>query len=441
MKFLKIAMALIVCYTSGAANGENLSTQQDFSDEELAQILAPIALYPDTLLSHILIAATYPLEVVQAERWATRNPDLEPDDAVRKTADKPWDPSVKALVQFPELLERLSDNLEWTQDLGDAFLQDEERLLASIQILRHQANNAGSFDNVEQITVVHDDDNIVIQPIETEVIYIPYYDTRVAYGNWRWDHYPPVYWERNWRGRRNYYSNSHHHIFSWHPTSYLSTHFLFGNVHWSDKYIVVNNYGFGHNWSKRNRYSYGTFDKSHTKRWTHNPSHRRGVSYRHSKTKGHHRSLNRGSNRYYGSGSSEYRKKSGKRHSNHNEKRKNHNVGLTNPRRHGAEHSGVNSSNHRKETIGHKRKTSNPGFKQAIRNAHKQERSTATSAGKQRHRTQNQANKTARSTEKPQGNHSSKSKHESKKSFNSQKNRHAKIKKERQRHGTRAEER
>ena len=370
MTFLKIATALIVCYASWGANGEDLSTQQDFSDEELAQILAPIALYPDKILSHVLIAATYPLEVVQAERWITRNPNIEPADAVHETADKPWDTSVKALVQFPELLERLSDNLEWTQDLGDAFLEDEERLLASIQTLRQQANKAGSFDDVEQIIVVHEDDNIIIQPIETEVVYIPYYDTRVAYGSWHWEHYPPIYWERNSRGRHGYYSNRQHPIFSWHPTSTLSTHFLFGGFHWSNRYVVINNHGTWNTRSKHDRHNSRNFGKGLTHRWTHDPSHRRGVNYRHPKNKSHDRRRIDGSHRYNSAGNTEIRGKSAKNAARRHNQRTNLEVGSKHVRSQGEMRNSANHSNRRDFNVIQNRKTSNPKSNQATRNAY-----------------------------------------------------------------------
>src|SRR5690625_3640906 len=107
-------------------------------------MLAPIALYPDTVLSHLLIAATYPLEVVQAERWTQRHPGLQGAEAVAAVEDEDWDPSVKAMVAFPHILERMSEDLNWTQDLGDAFLLDEERVLFGIQELRQRATPEAS---------------------------------------------------------------------------------------------------------------------------------------------------------------------------------------------------------------------------------------------------------------------------------------------------------
>ena len=113
-------------------------------------MLAPIALYPDSLLTHILIASTYPLEVIQAERWLVKNTEqeLEAEQLMEQTATMDWAPSIKALLPFPRVLKRLSENLEWTQQLGDAFLQDEESVLNSIQQLRQKAEQAGNLDQM-----------------------------------------------------------------------------------------------------------------------------------------------------------------------------------------------------------------------------------------------------------------------------------------------------
>ena len=192
-KHLIFATMLILGAGSGFAQDKN-DQETMLSQAELEQILAPIALYPDTVLSHILVAATYPLEVIQAERWTLQNPSMTGDDAVRATEDKGWDPSVQALVAFPNILKRLSHDLDWTQKLGEAFLQDEEQVLASIQSLRKLADEAGSLDDLDKVAVTKDRESIIIEPAEREVVYIPYYNTRTVYGPWRWSSYAPVYW-------------------------------------------------------------------------------------------------------------------------------------------------------------------------------------------------------------------------------------------------------
>ena len=122
-----------------------------FSDEELDQMLAPIALYPDSLLSHILMASTYPLEVVQAARWSRANSQLKGDDAVKAVEGMDWEPSVKSLVAFPQILQRMDERLDWTQRLGEAFLAQEPHVLDTIQGLRQKAATAGNLNSNEHM--------------------------------------------------------------------------------------------------------------------------------------------------------------------------------------------------------------------------------------------------------------------------------------------------
>jgi len=248
---------------------------EPFSDAELEQILAPIALYPDTVLSHILVAATYPLEVIQAERWRTKNPELEGSDAVVAADDYQWDPSVKALAAFPQLLKRLSENIEWTQKLGDAFLQNESKLLASVQTLRQRAYEAGNLDRMDKVSVTHEDNAIIIEPIEEQVVYIPYYDTRVVYGAWHWAHHPPVHWD--------YLGHSYHHSyhqkpFHWGSSIHVSFGFFFSSFHWHDRHLVriPRHHYRPHHYYNRHQ----IVRHEHARRWSHNPVHRRGASYR-----------------------------------------------------------------------------------------------------------------------------------------------------------------
>lgn len=242
----------------------------ELNQAELDQMLAPIALYPDSLLSQILVAATYPLEIIQATRWRQDNSHLDEDEALQAVEDKDWDPSVKALVPFTDLLEKLSDDLEWLQNLGDAFLANEEQILASIQGLRVRARDAGSLENSEYIEVVEEDDNISIQPVEREIVYVPYYDTRTVYGPWHWHSYQPIYWHRP----AHYYW---HAGFYWSPRFYVRPSYFIGGFHWHRRHLVVNNYNY-------NRYGYRDDGYRRVRvteyqRWQHNPVHRRGVRY------------------------------------------------------------------------------------------------------------------------------------------------------------------
>jgi hypothetical protein len=243
-----------------------------FSQAEIEQMLAPIALYPDTVLSHVLIAATYPLEVVQAERWTRQNPDLNGADAVAAVEDQDWDPSVKALVAFPQILERMSEDLTWTQDLGDAFLLDEERVLLGIQELRQRAYAEGNLQTTEYVEVVREPDTIIIESRTREVVYIPYYDTRVVYGAWHWPGYYPVYWHRP----SHYYWHSG---FYWGPGVRVHHGFYFSSFHWGQRRTVVVHV---HQHQPHPRFDSGRSIARHerARHWRHDPYHRRGVEYR-----------------------------------------------------------------------------------------------------------------------------------------------------------------
>lgn len=248
--------------------GYTFAQEQEVTEAELAQILAPVALYPDSLLTHVLIASTYPLEVIEAHRWRELqdDDDLDLSDISEKSQ---WEPSVVALLSFPTVLERMHDELTWTQQLGEAFLADEERVLANIQTLRKQADDAGSFEQMDNVSIVREEKVIIIEPEEPEIIYVPYYDTRIVYGNWRWHHYPPVHWHNSW-----HYSY-HYGPFSWHAGVRLRTHFWFTAFHWHKRHVIINRPHVHH---YRPRHKIVT--SHHAKRWRHDPIHRRGATYR-----------------------------------------------------------------------------------------------------------------------------------------------------------------
>ncbi|MFT4937173.1 MAG: hypothetical protein ACI88A_000187 [Paraglaciecola sp.] len=250
---------------------EAVETNQ-LNQAELDQILAPIALYPDTLLSHILVASTYPLEVVQAARWRAKNEKMNEQQALDAVEDKNWDPSVKALIPFNDLLQRFSQDLEWLQALGDAFLLNEEQVLSSVQNLRQKAYAQGNLENSDYIEVSRDDGQIVIENTVKEVVYVPYYDTRVVYGNWWWGAYPPYYWH-----------SPVHYVWSagfyWSPSYYIRPSFYFGGFHWGNRHVVAN-YHYRNN---AHNYPHGrrVVSVREYPRWSHNPEHRRGVRYDH----------------------------------------------------------------------------------------------------------------------------------------------------------------
>jgi hypothetical protein len=169
-------------------------TKPALTQQELDQMLAPIALYPDSLLSQILMASTYPLEIVEATRWSTANPNLKDDDAVKAAAQNGWDPSVTSLIAFPQILTMMDDRLSWTERLGDAFLAQQAQVMDTVQSLRQKAYAAGNLKSTEQVRVEQQGQTIVIEPPNPQVVYVPYYDPRIVYGPWWWPGYPPVYW-------------------------------------------------------------------------------------------------------------------------------------------------------------------------------------------------------------------------------------------------------
>src|ERR1043166_933474 len=168
--------------------------QVAYSQQELDQMLAPIALYPDALLSQILMAATYPSEVADAARWSRSNAGVQGERAVRAVDRMDWDPSVKSLVAFPQILATMDEHPGWTENLGNAFLAQESQVMDSVQQLRQKAYASGSLRSNEQVRVQPDGQVIYIEPANPQVVYVPYYDPTLVYGQWWSPAYPPVYW-------------------------------------------------------------------------------------------------------------------------------------------------------------------------------------------------------------------------------------------------------
>ncbi len=168
----------------------------DFPPEQIEQMVAPIALYPDPLVTTILMASTYPLEVVQADRWLKANPKVTGaalDEALKKQS---WDDSVKSLCRTPDVIDRMSKNLDWTSDLGDAFLDQQQAVLDAVQRMRKKAENAGNLKTTPQQKVIVEKEIIKIVPADPQVIYVPTYSAPVVYGSaWSYPsyYYPPMY--------------------------------------------------------------------------------------------------------------------------------------------------------------------------------------------------------------------------------------------------------
>jgi len=234
-----------------------------FTQQEFDQMLAPIALYPDPLLAHVLMAATYPLEVVEAARWSRDNPSMTGDAAVRAVADKDWDASVKSLLAFPQILQAMDGKIEWTERLGDAFLAQQSQVMDTVQALRSKAEQTGNLQSNAQVQVGQEGEDITIQPDNPDVICVPYYDPNLIYGPWWWPDYPPIYWSPwygyGWNGG-----------VAWGFGYEVGVDFFFGEWNWPNHYLYDNGHGrwYGHVGGPRNRL------------WSHDPDHRRGVPYR-----------------------------------------------------------------------------------------------------------------------------------------------------------------
>lgn len=253
---------------------------ETFSREELDQMMAPIALYPDSLLAQILMASTYPGDVTDAVAWSKAHKDAKGEDAVRQVASEPWDPSVQSLVAFPQVLAVLGQDPKWVQRMGDAFLAQPDAVMESVQRLRRQADAAGNLKSTEQqkvtkestppattsTTVPAGTQTIVIEPADPEVVYVPSYNPSVVYGSWAYPSYPPYYYPPP----AYYYPGAA--LFSF-GVGVAVGGALWGDLDWGggDVDIDIDRY----NNINTNR----QIDRSNTK-WQHNAANRDGVPYR-----------------------------------------------------------------------------------------------------------------------------------------------------------------
>ncbi len=159
-------------------------------NDELDSLVAPIALHPDPLLAQMLVASTYPLEIIQLQQWLAKNKDLKGDALVQAVQKEGWDPSIQALAPLPDVVKQLSENIKWTTDLGNAFLAQQSDVMDAVQRMRAKAKSNGTLKSTQQqvveTKVVESKSVVVIQPASPEVVYVPSYDPVVVYG-------PPVY--------------------------------------------------------------------------------------------------------------------------------------------------------------------------------------------------------------------------------------------------------
>src|SRR5499426_843405 len=184
--------------------------QQTLTQQQVQQLVAPIALYPDALLAQVLTASTYPLEVTLAARWAEKNPNLKGAALEEAMQKEPWDPSVKGLTSVPQVLAMMNEKLDWTQQLGEAFLAQPDDIQNAVQALRAKADEAGNLKSSKEQKVrrvaappspgyIGPPEYIVIEPVEPDYIYVPVYDPVVVYGTGYWPPaYAPFYWYPRW---------------------------------------------------------------------------------------------------------------------------------------------------------------------------------------------------------------------------------------------------
>jgi hypothetical protein len=262
------------------AQSSDSGGQMIFRQEELDQMLAPIALYPDELLVQVLMAATYPLEVVRATRWVQANPNLSGDQLAAELEQQDWDPSVKSLANFPSVLQMMNDRLEWTQKLGDAFLAQKDQVMDTVQELRRRAQAQGSLATTSEQRVVEDPQSqtIVIEPAVPEVVYVPVYDPMIVYGPWWWPAYRPYYYHP--RGR----------VIAGRVIGFgigvavgVAWGYAWGGFNWHHHDVVINvtRNVYINNRIDRNRYvSHVTTGSGGHGEWRHDPVHRGGVAYR-----------------------------------------------------------------------------------------------------------------------------------------------------------------
>jgi hypothetical protein len=268
-----------------------------FKPEEIEQLVAPIALYPDSLVSQILMASTYPLEVVEAARWAKANTSLKGDALATALEKQTWDPSVKSLVNFPQVLDMMNQKLDFTQRLGDAFLAQQKDVLDAIQRLRAKAQAQGTLKTTKEQTVIVEQPAaqttvIKIEPTNPQVVYVPTYNPTVVYGTWPYPTYPPyAYYPPGSVAATAAFS------FTAGVALGAAWGYAWGGCNWhgGDVDIDINrNTNFN---SNINRQRYQANFQARGQRaqgaWQHDATHRRGVAYRDQRTA---QRFNRGTN-------------------------------------------------------------------------------------------------------------------------------------------------
>ena len=256
---------------AAAATQTQTPTEQQISEGQIEQLVAPIALYPDPLLTQALMASTYPLEVVEAARWSRDNSTVNGQALQDAMQSQSWDPSVKALTAVPQTLQMMSDKLDWTQQLGDAFLAQQQDVLVAVQKLRAEAQAEGNLQSTPQqvvtltpapadVAVSGMGQAIVIEPVNPDVYYVPVYNPAVVYGAWNYPAYLPFYWS---------------------PPGFVASNVvsfgagvavgaaIWGGCDWWHNNVIIN----------VNRFNMFNHTNIANDTWSHDPAHRHGVPY------------------------------------------------------------------------------------------------------------------------------------------------------------------
>lgn len=312
----RLVATLVLLAVSGVGAAQDAAApdakpQPTFKAEELEQLAAPIALYPDPLLAQVLMASTYPLEVVEAARWRAANPDLTGDALSEELKKRDWDASVKSLVEFADVLKMMDEQIEWTQKLGDAFLAQQADLMSAVQRLRAKAQKEGTLKSTKEQKVTTqsvaeaaaaetaadptETQNapaataataepppatvIKIEPTDPQVVYVPTYNPSFVYGAWPYPAYPPyAYYPPGYTAGAAFFSFT---------ASVAITSALWGDCHWGHNSVSVNvnNYD---NFNRAtsvdrsnagNRVNTGAGAGAANRQWQHDASHRKGVQY------------------------------------------------------------------------------------------------------------------------------------------------------------------
>lgn len=287
MKLSKQVLTLLLCFSflrftaqaeSFGPTGQSREQQQPApvqqSPQELQQLVAPIALYPDALVAQILAASTYPTEIVEADRWMQSHPDLKGQDLATEVDKQPWDPSVKALAQFPSVLENMDKNLSWTSSLGDAYANQQQDVTDAVQVMRQQAHKAGHLNSNEQEKVTTQANTIIIEPANPEVVYVPAYDPWLVYGEPivaypGWYPVPGIFFDGpaisfGFGFGVGFFGGFgwgwHHWGYDWHGRSVIYNH----NTYISHSRTIINRNSFNHTNFNRGNFSQGNFNHGNT---------------------------------------------------------------------------------------------------------------------------------------------------------------------------------